>query len=243
MIRLILISITLVLFFIFSCLLYLIELIVGKISPRARDISQLRILQGYLRIMVFLSGTKLTVIGREKIPRDQPVLYVLNHRSAFDIVISLMLCPDVTAYVSKIEYKKVPLLSWWIVWLHGLFLDRSNVREGVKTIMEAIEIVKSGISVAIFPEGTRSRAEDERQMLPFHEGSFKIATRAGCPIVPVVLNHTSEIFEDHVPWVRATHVTIEYADPIDPASLTREELKFIGRYVQEKMQVILDRNH
>ena len=243
MLRFILIILSLLIFFVFSCVMFLVELIVGKISPRARDISQLRILQAYLKILLFLAGTHLTVRGKDKIPKDTPVLYILNHRSAFDIIISLSLCPDVTGYISKMEYKKVPLLSWWIVWLHGFFLDRTNIREGLKTILAAIENVKKGYSIAIFPEGTRSHDEDERKMLPFHEGSFKIATKTGCPIVPVVLTHTSEIFEDHVPKVRSRHVIIEYLDPVIPGELTKEEAKFIGRYVQGRMQTVLDANH
>ena len=62
-------------------------------------------------------------------------------------------------------------------YLHCLFLDRKDIKQGLKTILTAVDKVKSGISICIFPEGTRNRNKDELDMLPFHEGSFKIATK------------------------------------------------------------------
>ena len=243
MIRLVLVVLSLILFLVFSIILWPIEWVIGKISPHARDISRLRIVQGYLHILLFLSGTKVTLLGYENIPRDQPVLYIMNHRSAFDIVITLAKCPGLTGYISKKEYAKVPLLNWWIKWLHGFFLDRENIREGLKTILAAIESVKSGISIAIFPEGTRGRGPDERELLPFHEGSFKISTKTGCPIIPVAINHTSEIFEDHIPWIRSRHVTVSYGQPVLPENLSLEERKFFGRHVQSIIEKMLRDNH
>ena len=243
MIRLVLIVISLLLFFVFSVILWPIEWLVGKISPHARDISRLRIVQGYLHILLFLAGTKVTLLGYEQIPRDEPVLYIMNHRSAFDIAVTLAKCPGITGYISKKEYAKIPLLNWWIIWLHGFFLDRENIKEGLKTILAAIDAVKNGISIAIFPEGTRGRGPDERELLPFHEGSFKIATKTGCPIVPVAINHTSEIFEDHLPWIHSSHVTVSYGTPIRPQDLAPEERKFIGRHVQGIIEKMLRDNH
>ena len=78
--------------------------------------------------------------------------------------------------------------------LHCLFLDRQDIKAGMKTILTAIDKVKSGISICIFPEGTRNKGENELEMLPFHEGSFKIATKAGCPIIPIAISNSAEIF-------------------------------------------------
>ena len=240
--RTILVSLSLVLFLIFSIILFPVEWIVGKISPRAKDISQRRSLQGYLQIFRFLSGVKTVVIGRENIPTDTPVLYVLNHRGIFDIILSYIQCPGPTGYIAKKQFEKIPLLSWWSRWLHGYFLDRDNIREGLKVILAAIDTVKSGVSIAIFPEGTRGRGPDETVMLPFHEGSFKIASKTGCPIVPVAISHTSALFEEHVPWIHSGTVVLEYLEPIWPDQLTKEEKKFIGRYVREKMEAVLKKN-
>ncbi|MDY3249748.1 MAG: lysophospholipid acyltransferase family protein [Candidatus Choladocola sp.] len=241
MIRIILVALFVVLFLILSIPVFFIEWIIGKFNPALRDISSLRIVQGAFRIVIWLSGVKVTVIGEENIP-DCAVLFVGNHRSYYDIVLTYARCRRLTGFIAKKEMLKIPLLSRWMKFLHCLFLDRSDIKEGLKTILAAIEKVKSGISIAIFPEGTRSTSASELDMLPFHEGSFKIATKTGCPIIPVSISHSSAIFEDHMPFVKATHVVIEYGKPIYPKELSREDQKFLGKRVQETILETLKRN-
>ena len=234
MIRFILAAIAILLFFVFCLILWPVEYLVGKISPEAKDISMLRIVQGFIKILLFISGTKAQFVGEEKIPKDRPVLYVANHRGMFDILLLLSRFPTMTGFISKKEWEKVPLLSWWIRALHGLFLDRTDMKAGLKTILTAIDEVNEGISIAIFPEGTRNRdQEDQTSLLPFHEGSFKIAKRTKCPVVPVAISHTSMILEDHFPKIRSTHVIVEYLDPVETEGLSRDEEKVLGSTVQE----------
>lgn len=242
MIRLLLVAVFLIIFLIVSIPVFLIEWLMGKRFPHARDISSMRIVQWAVKVIEVLAGVKVTVIGEENIPRDTPALYIGNHRSFFDIVVTYSRFPGLTGYISKMELRKVPLLSVWMYFIHCHFLDRSDVRQGLKTILAAIEDIKNGISVMIFPEGTRNKNASEAELLPFHEGSFKIATKSGCPIIPVSINHTSEIFEDHLPLIRSTHVTIEYGAPIYPKELPREQQKFIGQYVQGIMTETLKKN-
>ena len=86
--------------------------------------------------------------------------------------------------------------------LYCLFLDRKDLKQGLKTILTAIDQVKSGISICIFPEGTRNRdREDSTTLLPFKDGSFKIAQKTGCPIIPMALTGTADVFENHFPWL------------------------------------------
>jgi len=242
MIRIFLIAVFLIVFFILSIPVFLIEWIIGKFNPRARDISSLRIVQGAFKIVIFLSGVKLTVIGEENIPKNQPVLYIGNHRSYFDIVLTYARCPDLTGYIAKKEMQKIPFLSRWMKFLYCLFLDRTDIKAGLKVILTAIDQIKSGISIMIFPEGTRGKGSSDLDLLPFHEGSFKIATKTGCPIIPVCINHSSEIFEDHMPRVTPASVTIEYGKPIYPKELSKEDQKFIGKYVRDIMQETLTKN-
>ena len=242
MIRFILAVITLIIFMVFSIILAPIQWIVGKISMPARDRMMLAIIQTYVKLLLFVCGVKVTRIGSERIPRDTAVLFTPNHRGMFDILTTLAYAPTLPAYISKKEWRKIPLLSWWITWMHGFYLDRENVRDGLKVILAAIEAVKNGTSVTVFPEGTRNRGEDERQLLPFHEGTFKIATKSGCPIVPVAISHTSRVFEDQFPKVRPTHVILEYGEPIYTKGLDREEQKFLGHRVQEIVQEMVIKN-
>ena len=242
MIRIILIAVFVVSFLILSIPLFFIEWIIGKFNPSLRDISSLRIVQWAFKVVILLSGVKLTVIGEENIPKDTAVLFIGNHRSYFDIVLTYARCRGLTGYVAKKEMLKIPLLSRWMKFLHCLFLDRSDVREGLKTILTAIDKAKNGISIMIFPEGTRNKNESELDLLPFHEGSFKIATKSGCPIIPVSINNSSALFEDHLPYVKKAPVIIEYGEPIYVKELPKEQQKFVGRYVQDIIVETLKKN-
>lgn len=94
------------------------------------------------------------VRGYENIPQDRPVLYVGNHRSYFDILVGYTTVPGLMGFVAKKEMEKIPLLSKWMLNVNCLFLDRNNIKEGLKTILAGIEKVRRGVSVWIFPEGT-----------------------------------------------------------------------------------------
>ena len=203
-----------------------------KIFPNKKDISSLRIIQAVFRFILWITGVKVTVIGEENVPKDTPVLYIGNHRSYFDILLTYVRCPIRTGYVAKKEMERYPLLANWMRNLHCLFLDRKDIKQGMKTILEAIEKIKSGISICIFPEGTRNKNTSELDMLPFHEGSFKIAVKAKCPIIPIAMNNTSEIFEAHLPKIKPCHVVIEYCKPIYPDELDKEDKKHLGAYTQ-----------
>ena len=139
------------------------------------------------------------------------------------------------------EMRRYPLLVNWMENVHCLFLDRQNLKEGLKTILEGIAKVKEGISIWIFPEGTRNRGE-EGSILPFKDGAFKIATKSGCAIVPVSLNNTAAIFENHVPAVKKTHVVVEYGAPIYPAQLDKEAKRHIGDRVETIIRETVAKN-
>ena len=226
MIRFIIAATFLGLFLLLSYLMFPIEWLIGKINKRAKDYSSLRIVQWGFRVILAIGGVKITVIGKENMP-DEAALYVGNHRSYFDILLMYVQCKRLTGFVAKDSIGKVPSLRVWMRYLYCLFLDRKDIKQGMKTILQAIEYVKQGVSICIFPEGTRNDGE-ELSMLPFKEGSFKIALKTGCPIVPVSINNSAEIFENHLPKLRKTHVVMEYGKPIYPKDLTRDEQKIIG---------------
>ena len=242
MIRIILVCITVIGFLVLSIPLMLAEWILGKFNPHAKAISSLRIVQWVFNFILNLAGVTATVIGEENIPKDQAVLFVGNHRSFFDILLTYTRCPGLTGYVAKAEMENIPLLSTWMRYLHCLFLDRKDIKKGLKTILTGIEKLKSGISICIFPEGTRNRNENDLDLLEFHEGSFKLATRANCPIIPIALNNTVSIFEKQFPLIRKTHVVIEYCKPIIPGELSPEEKRHIGAYVQNVIHETLEKN-
>lgn len=239
MIRLILCLVFIILFLILTIPVLFAEWIIKKFNPHAADISSLRIVQWAFKVLIFLAGTDITVIGEENVPKDTAVLYVPNHISFFDIIITYSRCPGLTGYISKDTIKKIPLLNLWMKRLYCLFLDRSDIKAGLKIILTGIEQAKNGISMCIFPEGTRNR-HPENGLLPFKEGSMKIAEKSGCPIIPIAISNTAEIFENHMPRIKKCHVIIQYGEPILPKDLDKENKKFLGAYTQRKIEAMLE---
>lgn len=229
MIRFILVVIYVVLFLVLTIPVLAVEWLIGKWKPAWKDRSSKALVGFGFRCVSFIAGTKLIVRGRENIPTDTAVLYVGNHRSYFDIVLTYSLFPGVTGYVAKAEMKKWPLLSNWMKNIRCLFLNRENIKEGLKTILQGVEEVKNGVSMCIFPEGTRNKVNDT--FLPFHEGSFKIAEKGGVPIVPMTIVNSAAVFEDHLPKVRRATVVIEFEPPVCVQNLDKETKKALGTYV------------
>ncbi len=205
--------------------------IVGRFNPWAKKTISLAIVSWAFNVVLFISGVKRTVIGEENVPKDTAVLYVGNHRSIFDIVLAYPRVPAPTGFIAKKEILKVPLLNIWMIYMDCLFLDRKDIRKGMEMILTAIDKVKNGISIFIYPEGTRNKTD--APLGEFHKGSFKIAQKTGCPIIPVVINHSDEIFEQHMPFIKRTNVTIEYCKPIIPGELSKEDQKNIDKFVYD----------
>lgn len=240
MIRFLLVLLILIGYLVLLIPVLIAEWIYHKFNPQRADYQQLRMVQAAFKLILKVTGARITVIGEEHVPKDQAVLYVGNHRSYFDILLTYSRTPRLTGYVAKKEMEKIPLLSTWMKRLHCLFLDRKDIKEGLKTILAGIELIKSGVSICIFPEGTRNRSNEP--MLPFKEGSVKMAEKTGCLIIPMAITNSAEIFENHIPRITPCDVIVEYGEPIDPKALSREEKKFLGAYCQKKIQEMLTAN-
>ncbi|MGN0514563.1 MAG: lysophospholipid acyltransferase family protein [Lachnospiraceae bacterium] len=238
--------IRLIIFFIYALpviivtpFLFLFMHIFWRNKPEKRDVFTKKFVTGVFKCVLFITGVKTTVIGQENIPKDEAVLFVGNHRSYFDILISYPYFTGTTGYVAKKEMEKIPLLNTWMKYVRCLFIDRDNPKEALKTIVAGIENIRKGYSVVIFPEGTRSKTDE---MLPFKEGSLKIAEKTKCKIVPMVQNNTSAALEDHFPFLRKCHTVIEFGKPIDIQELSPEDRKFLGAYTQQIIQEIHEKN-
>lgn len=238
--RTLFVGIYLLLFLILGLPILGLEWIIAKISQPHADKIQLWIVQHALKVVMFLSGVKLNVIGEENVPKDEPVLYIGNHRSYFDIVVTYSRVPRLTGYIAKNSINKVPSLRLWMKRLYCLFLDREDMRQGLQIILSAIEQINKGISMCVFPEGTRCMEENPTAMLPFKEGTFKIAAKSGCKIVPMAITGTADVFEKQFPWIKRSKVTLQYGAPIDPKTLSKEDQKRLGAYTQNIIKQMLE---
>ena len=125
--RTIIVVLFLLLYTIVSLPMYLIGFILGKMDPKKKVRMSQRFVAGGFRCILFLSGVKVTVKGKENQIHDKAALYVFNHRSFFDIVVGYATAPIPSAFVSKKEIAKVPMISWWMKYLNCLFFGFTRI--------------------------------------------------------------------------------------------------------------------
>ena len=148
-------------------------------------------------LFCFYAGVRAHISGLEKLPQDQKYLFVCNHKSMFDplVVMGAMKKQNIS-FISKPSNLKIPIAGVIAKNAGFLPIDRENNREALKTILQAAEYLKKGVcNMGIYPEGTRSRTGE---MLPFHAGSFKIAQRAGAPVVVACVRGSEKVKRPHL---------------------------------------------
>ncbi len=172
-----------------------------------------------------VAGVKVTVHGIENIPKNKTVLYIGNHQGNFDIPIYISQIPGLIGFIAKVELTKIPLIKTWMGFMKCVFMDRSNIRKSGEAIIQGIKNLKSGYSMVIFPEGTRSKKD---QMGQFKTGSFKLASKSNRPIIPVTINGSYKIMEHgNGPWIKPSKVELYIHPMIDTTNLTKEELDLL----------------
>ena len=237
--RTILVFLYLTLFGIFSLIALPLLWLVGKFNEGLKQRISQRIVKSAFGKVLFFSGIKKKVVGVERIPKDESVLFIFNHRGFFDIILAYYTVPVLSSFVSKKEIAKVPGLRLWMRNIKCVFLDRENPREGIKAILKGIENIQRGTSMFISPEGTRNSGEG---LLPFKPGSLKMAEKAGCPIVPVAITNSDKAFENHLPWIKSTQMTIEYGEPIYIHELSKEARAELLEISREKVLRLYESN-
>lgn len=239
MIRFTISLIFVIIFLIISIPTWGILYIIGLFNKSKKELLGFHFVQWAFKVVIFFCGIKLDIKGLDKVPTDEPVLYIGNHQSIFDIIIAYALCPTITGFLSKNDWEKIPLLNVWMKMNYCLFLTRDNPREDLKIIIKAIDYVKSGISMFVYPEGTRSK---DGNLLEFHEAPMKLATKTGCKIVPVCIKGSRSVFEDNSSKIKPGRVSITYLDPIDISTLENDDKKFPAAYCRKLLQEELSKN-
>lgn len=178
---------------------------------------------------LFQSGAKVTVVGQENIP-EGAVLFVPNHRSYFDILLLHTTSTKRPGFVAKKEMEKFPFLNWWMKDIRCLFLDRHDLKAGMQMIKDGTKLLSEGHSMVICPEGTRNKG---KELLPFKEGSLKMAEKADCPIVPVTIMNADQLLEVRPGFcIKSGAVKVIYGKPFYLKDLPKEQKKKAGAYVQ-----------
>ena len=175
-------------------------------------------------------GCDLHVHGEENIPEEGPVVLFLNHQSFADIPIMFAVFRKFQfGFVAKQYLAKAPVLGEWMPRIRSVFIENDSPREALKAINRGIEYINDGFSLAICPEGTRSKGPT---VGPFMKGAIKLATKPGVPIVPVALNGTYHMLEE-TGVVSPARVDVKIFPAIPTAGISRQEEKEIGERVEQ----------
>jgi 1-acyl-sn-glycerol-3-phosphate acyltransferase len=186
------------------------------------------------RILLFLSGVRVGVNGVENIP-EGPVIFASNHQGAFDILVLQSYISTQFRWISKESLFKIPILGWSMSLAGYISIDRGRAALAYRSIEKAVDRVRrEGISVLIFPEGTRSTTGT---LLPFKRGSFLLALKCGVPILPVSIQGTRDIMKKGSMLIRSADVKVVVGRPIDTAGIEEVELmEMVRRAVEDGLR-------
>lgn len=146
------------------------------------------ILKVWSNLTLFILGVKVNVFGRENIPHLGGNVYIANHSSYLDILVLTAKVPDKVKMVYKREMNKIPLLSWAMQAAGYIPIDRTNLKSSLRALEKAARKVKKGLSMIIYPEGTRTR---DGKVGEFKRGMFYLAEKAGTDIIPLSVTNTA----------------------------------------------------
>ncbi len=179
-----------------------------------------------------MAGLEVAVRGRENLEIARPAVFCFNHQSNADFfIVSKLVKRDLTA-LAKQELASTPLGPLFKA-MGAIFIDRSNKDKALKAFKPAIAALKSGISVAIAPEGTRSRT---RQLGAFKKGAFHLAMQAGVPIVPIVIKNAHDAMPKGSGLMQSTNIEVVVLDPVDTSGW---KVKTINQHVEEVRNLYL----
>ena len=214
-------------------LLYLLSLTVDKAKPVQKKSPFYRwLLNETAWLILRLGRVQIECTGLEKLQGLPPFLLVANHRSNFDPFIAITACPKYElAYIAKPEIFDIPITGSVVHKCFFLSIDREDNRKALGTILHAAELLREGtVSIGVYPEGTRSKTGE---LLPFRNGAFQIAKRAGAPIVIAKTTGTEQIARRFAR--RRTIVRFDILDALSADTAAKMTTREIGEYAREQM--------
>lgn len=198
-------------------------LLIGLIYPSKRVIAVSSVI--WSRIILFLSGVRLTIEGKERVADGVPRFYMGNHQSALDIPILLEALDGQVRFMAKDTLFHIPIFGWVLLRYGYAPIDRSSPRVTLRTLDRMLErLSRSPISLAVFPEGTRS---PDGKLLAFRRGTMKVGQRSGLPIVPFTIDGSLAVYNRQHFAAHPGPVKLIFAEPIpaeEVAAMSTTEL-------------------
>lgn len=186
----------------------------------------------WARSILLISGVEVIVRGSENIDPRKSYIYMSNHQSNYDIPVLLAHLKVQFRWLAKSELFRIPVFGRAMEKAGYISIDRSNRKSAFLSLKMAAAKIRQGVSVMIFPEGTRSR---EGNIGAFKKGGFVLAVDAGVPIVPVVIHGTWTIMARTGLSIRPGTVTLEILKPIETETYNRKTKDLLLEVVRQKI--------
>lgn len=188
-----------------------------------------------IRLAMFLAGVRIETVGLEKAWDQKTAVFVCNHITNLDPAALFFTLPRIAVILKK-ELGRIPLLGYVMKLGSFIYVDRSAPNSRHQALEEAIRTLRGGISLLIFPEGTRSKSN---QMLPFRPGPFTMAIEAQVPVVPITVEGARELMPPGSLRIKPGPLTLTVLDPIDTTGMTSKDRQRLMETVREKMEAAL----
>ena len=185
------------------------------------------------RRWLLLSGVRVKVKGLELLDPKQTYVFVSNHRSYLDTAAMFIYTGRRIGLLAKKELLKVPVLGVGMGFVNVMAIDRTNRESAIRTTEAAARRIKSGVSFAVFVEGTRAKPGE---LLPFKKGAFYMARQAGVPVVPVAIKNSDVLMGKGTGEARAGEIEMVFMKPIDTIDRVRDE--DINQLIAEARELI-----
>jgi len=188
------------------------------------------------RVILGVPGVKLEVTMRSRLDPGRPYIFMPNHASMVDIWAVCVAIPPSFRFIAKKQLSQIPLFGWAMAAGRFIFIDRKNAVKARRSMEEAARRIRTGQSVVIFPEGTRTRTG---RLLPFKKGGFHLAIDSGVAIVPVAIRGSGAVMPPGSPLIRAGKVAVEVGEPIPTEGLTNADRDALIRKVRAQIATML----
>jgi 1-acyl-sn-glycerol-3-phosphate acyltransferase len=178
------------------------------------------------------SGIRVSVEGIEHVKLGAPAIFCVNHQSSMDIPVMLASLPFQFRFIAKRSLFRYPFMGWHLRRSGHIAVERNRPGEARKSIDEAVNKIRDGYPVVVFPEGGRSRAGE---ILPFKAGAFHLARRSGVPIFPVTLNGTMAVLKPDTVHIKSGRVEMIVHPPIPTAGLSGDDVKALAGRARDQV--------
>jgi len=205
-------------------------IVFGLFNPFSKVVDG--IIRFWAKGILKVADVKVVVHGQEKIRKDQPYIFISNHQGTFDILAGVVAIPVTMRFIAKKELFRIPIFAQGMRAVGMIPIDRGNSEKARKTLEEAAKTLQNGVSVLIFPEGTRSL---NGNINPFKKGGFVLALKSGLPIMPMVFTGSLNILRKKSIKVHKGTIHVYFLDEVDVSLYSFESRNELVKNVRQQI--------